>query len=165
MGVYRSPFRAYIMSGIPGSGKSTYCRDVIQVSPENYCSADEFHMEAGVYNWRPERVRSAHHWCLRKFTKCCEDGQTPVVCDNTNVTMREVAPYVAIAQAHGYETEVIVMHADVADAVRRNVHGVPEDVIRRMHREHELLWYGDPGAGIASPVPSWWMVTRMRGRR
>lgn len=147
-------FKAYIMSGIPGSGKTTYIqRNFKDLCPEAWCSADLAHMRGGKYVFDPTKARDAHHWCLRKFIRACQDGYSPVVCDNTNTTVAAIAPYVAVAQAHGYKTEIIAFETSVEDSIRRNIHNVPEETIRKMHAEQQFLLHGQPS------IPPWWKVT------
>lgn len=151
---YRPPgYKAYIMSGIPGSGKSTFIKN--NLPQAIVCSADFYHMVDGEYRFDPSRAREAHAWCMRRFVEACQDARNPVVCDNTNTTLAAIAPYMAVAQAYGYETEIIYFETTVADSIRRNVHQVPEETIRRMAGEHKRLMHDDI-------IPSWWKTVDWR---
>lgn len=151
---YRPPgYKAYIMSGIPGSGKSTYIRENLPQAV--VCSADYFHIVGGEYRFDPSRARDAHAWCLRRFVEACQDARNPVVCDNTNTTVAALAPYVAVAQAYGYETEILVFDCSELDSIKRNVHNVPAATIKKMRAEHQFLIHGQPG------IPPWWKVRKM----
>ena len=52
---------------------------------------------------------------------------------NTNTTLTEIAPYVAVARAYGVEPEVRVWCGEApAHALTRNSHGVPPEVVKAM---------------------------------
>lgn len=53
-----------------------------------------------------------------------------VAVDNTGTTVAEVAPYVALAAAYGHAVEVWTLLVDPSEC--HNVHGVPDDAVRRM---------------------------------
>lgn len=127
-----------VMIGIPGSGKSTW---VARKYPEAMvCSADMYHTRAdGVYDWKPENAAKAHKWCLTRFLGLLQDhnehrnGPLPspdVVVDNTNTTLDQIAPYIAVAQAHDIDLEIVYMDTPVKDVA--NVHDVPFATVRRM---------------------------------
>lgn len=138
-----------IMSGIPGSGKSTYARalvDACETGPVldrgrvRIVSADDFHMRtpgdgsAPFYDFKPENVSKAHERCLKNFvrevTSGCSDEM--VIVDNTNTTAIEMAPYVALAAAYGHTCEIVLVRASLEEGASRNVHGVPFEVCDRM---------------------------------
>jgi predicted kinase len=130
--------KCYIMIGIPGSGKTTW---LLQNAPNaSVCSADHFHTDAyGKYNWKPETARDGHNWCLDKFIGLSmESGNyDDLAVDNTNTTIAQIAPYIAIAQAYGYEVVPVYMSTetlgDTMKAGKRNVHSVPMNVFMEMH--------------------------------
>ena len=122
-----------ILRGIPGSGKSTWAR---KNRPYVYvCSADQYFHGPGEnpheYRFCPKQLPEAHAECLRSFVNLTRTG-TDLVVDNTNTTAVEMAPYVAWAQACGYEVEIIHLHCSVETAAARNVHGVPQKSCRSM---------------------------------
>lgn len=129
-----------IMRGLPGSGKSTYIRE--NFPGAEVCSADHFFMEDGEYRFDPAKIGEAHGGCLRKYMKVLEahsesaSAQTIVV-DNTNTQAWEISPYIAIANAFGMEAEIVNFTVSVETAVERNIHGVPEHVIRAMNERLE----------------------------
>ena len=61
-----------------------------------------------------------------------------VVCDNTNTSEWEYAPYVEIAEAAGYTVGFMVLKPQMEDLktyAQRNSHGVPlEAIIRQAER-------------------------------
>lgn len=125
-----------IMRGISGAGKSTYIKNHFPAGL--VFSADHFWIdENGKYNFDLRRLGEAHAWCLRKFILECKENTDPnavIVVDNTNTSIAELAPYVAVANAYGHDVEVISINIDVAVANKRNVHNVPMEATERQHR-------------------------------
>jgi len=129
-----------IMSGVPGSGKSTYIKSL--EGRLVVCSADHYFMdEKGNYNFDFTKLRLAHGECLRKFmayrvNRCLTSPRPPfgacwcwdyLVVDNTNTTALEIAPYYAVASAYEEEVdiELVTVLCDPVKAHTRNTHGVP----------------------------------------
>jgi predicted kinase len=122
----------YIMCGIPGSGKSTYAKR--HWPNALVCSADDYHMVNGVYQFDQANARAAHSRCLVKYVEHVNVGadDTPIVVDNTNTSAREIAPYYALAEAYGWEPLVVMKLIPYGDAFRRQIHEVPGPVMDRM---------------------------------
>lgn len=121
----------FIMQGISGSGKSTRARDIARARSADIYSTDDF---PGLYgpdgSFNVSLLGSAHAWCLRSVVGALMQGGNVVV-DNTNTTVAEMAPYVALAQAFGYEPRIVRMRCDATTAHARNVHGVPLTAVKR----------------------------------
>jgi predicted kinase len=147
---------AIIMMGPSGGGKSTWLKEQGLESEGDWtveiCSADSYFTDAeGNYNFDVEKLSKAHAQCLRKFISSCSSHVETVVCDNTNTTMQEIAPYMAVAQAFGYSVRVILCIGTQKECTERNVHGVPTEVVyRQIDRMHELL----------NQWPSYWPLWR-----
>jgi predicted kinase len=122
--------KVYILRGISGSGKSTWARGNCRQAW--IVSADSHFTHEGKYKFNPAELPKAHAHCLQNFIDHCLKHWGDVIVDNTNCTIAEVAPYVAIAQAYGHEVEVHEFRALVGTAAAENVHSVPEDTIGRM---------------------------------
>lgn len=144
-----------IMSGIPGSGKSTHAKALVEaceVGPVldrgrvRIVSADDYHMctpgdgSAPFYDFKPENISKAHALCLRRFVQEVRGGlpDETVIVDNTNTTVVELAPYVALAAAYGHTCEIVTFLGPEEMISReigeRNVHGVPPEVIQNMFK-------------------------------
>lgn len=135
---------AYIMRGIPGSGKSTAARRLTGPAGALH-STDEYFVVDGVYRFDATRLPEYHARNLAAFKRSLQDGHEVVACDNTNVQLWHMEPYIAAATEHGYTVTVIEMpHPDPATAARRNLHGTPIEVIKEMIS----LWESYPGAII-----------------
>lgn len=118
------------MSGLPGSGKSTYIKSLPE--PKVICSADHFFIQDGVYKFDITQLSRAHLYCRHKFARCLEEKVELIVVDNTNTTQSEVRDYYFPAFEACYEVELITVIADPKVCIARNVHSVPADVIEKM---------------------------------
>jgi predicted kinase len=130
--------KVIILRGLPGSGKSHYISALNNV---RVVSADHYFMKDGQYKFDPSRLSEAHNDCFRKFMEevfvSNADGISDVAVDNTNISLMEMAPYVAYARAMDVEVEIVRISCDVETCAKRNVHGVPEEAIRSMARRAE----------------------------
>ncbi len=106
-----------ILSGVPGSGKSTYARNLGAdvVSADDYLPLKPQGADFGI----------AHAKCMAYFQLLVMQHVAHVVVDNTNTTAVEIAPYYLVAQAHDAEVTVLRFTCDAEAAFRRNVHQVP----------------------------------------
>lgn len=145
--------RVIIMRGLPGSGKSTYLRNLEKASEFNIiCSADYY---PGLYdadnNINFKLLSAAHDWCFAKFLEACDDvaqGRPVsayldfIAVDNTNTQLFEMAPYRMVARAMKLPIEIVwISHAerDLELFAERNTHNVPLKSLRRMHEGWEQL--------------------------
>jgi predicted kinase len=133
--------KVYILSGIPGSGKSTYAAN----SPGYAVSADDYFTKGGEYVFDHKKLKEAHAECFRNFIQQIEEYPGIVIVDNTNTTVEEISPYVLGASAFGYEHEIITFLCDPKVAAERNKHNVPLKSIERMasrlaHRKLPAHW-------------------------
>jgi predicted kinase len=126
-----------VMRGVSGSGKSTYIKN-------NYpgaivCSADDYFVQNGSYQFDAAKLPQAHGACLRKFVDVLAVNANnvlhpTVVVDNTNCGVDEVAPYAALASAYGYELRVVTLLVDPSVAHSRNVHGVKLETVQNQYK-------------------------------
>lgn len=146
-----------ILCGISGSGKSTYIANNFPKAV--VCSANHhFITDNGEYCFDPKRLGVAHAECLKKFVQHLHapgltGGQVgTLVVDNTNTSMMEIASYAALANAYGFDTEIIVFQADPVEAHRRNRHNVP---LKSVMGQFDRL------RGLEKSLPPWWKVTKV----
>lgn len=119
-----------IVRGIPGAGKSTKAREII----DNMCGYKVAHLEAdmfftketGEYNFDAESISRAHNWCLDTVKVFLRQDYVVVVA-NTFTMFKEVSPYIEFAVNNDFEFEVITMTTDYG-----SIHGVPEIAMQRM---------------------------------
>lgn len=117
----------FILRGLPGSGKSTWAKarypDALVVS------ADHYFQREGEYKFDPRLLGEAHASCLRRYVRALQEEETSatVVVDNTNLSLVEIAPYAAVAEAFALRFQVVTVQCDPFVAAGRNVHGVPHE--------------------------------------
>lgn len=146
--------KVVVLSGLSGSGKSTMARNLIlehlgikvddfvtldqilAVMPDDdtrntiaYCSADRYFMKDGVYKFNPAELSEAHNSCMLAYVSALLEEKELVIVDNTNLTDREIAPYILVGGAYDYQVEIITLRCSMAMALGRNVHGVSERAI------------------------------------
>ena len=128
-----------LMVGVSGSGKSTYARSLAGAF---VVSADDHFEVDGQYRFNPAELGVAHGKCLRRFIEALSAKSPPalVVVDNTNTSIIELAPYVAVAQAYDCEIEIVRIVCPPEVAAARNTHGVPEAAVRAMHERIETMF-------------------------
>jgi hypothetical protein len=103
---------------------------------------------AGEYAFDPARLGECHAICLRTFVELVRSpGNLPVVVDNTNTTIAEIAPYAALALAYGHDLEIVLLQASPGIAAARNIHGVPESTVRQMATRAGATYWR---------LPPWW---------
>ena len=129
--------KVIITRGLPGSGKSTYIRE--KLVGAYVCSADHYFEKGDGYVFKPEKLGEAHGECMRKFIGALEDGRPLVVVDNTNISLIEISPYLSVAQAFGYEVEIvrIIAGCSLEELCKRGLHNVPFNTLQRMHERFE----------------------------
>lgn len=145
--------RVVIMSGLPGSGKTTWIKQ--QRGSKVIVSADDYFMtEGGEYNFDPRQLPQAHQRCFKTFITVLLDEyvESTIYVDNTNLKAWEISPYYLAAEAFGYKPEIAVVHCNVESCIARNIHGVPGGTIVRMAKNADSL--------LERPAFSpWWKVT------
>lgn len=136
--------KVVILRGLPGAGKSTYRKTVLEKLKTGFhalgeifdCSADHFFMVGGEYKFNPMQLGEAHASCLRSFTQrlLAQRPNDLIVVDNTNLSVAEFAPYAALALAYKAELEIVTIECGWQTAAGRNVHGVPMNSYSRMEK-------------------------------
>lgn len=130
-----------VLSGLPGTGKSTLSKNYIE-NGSAYCSADSYFInDYGEYNWDQTKIGHAHQTCKMDCELFCQAAYQSIVVDNTSLTFKEISPYCAIAEKYGYGVNIIRTDCDVYDTVlaERNLHGVSVEVIKRMRDKMQPL--------------------------
>ncbi|NDB84359.1 MAG: hypothetical protein EB127_16880 [Alphaproteobacteria bacterium] len=122
------------MRAVPGSGKSTFAKKMEKKFKSEgksavIVSADKFfeRLGGGEYKFDPKKLPQAHKECFDEFINALENNTDLVIVDNTNLAPWESAKYKEAADKYGYDFVVKQIEADISEAAKRNVHGVPED--------------------------------------
>lgn len=145
--------QVYILIGVSGSGKSTWAKNKVACLDWQRAvtvSADQYFTDrdTGIYHFEPAKLPAAHAQCLRNYVDALQTNANLIIVDNTNTSLIELAPYVALAQAYGAELQLLYFRVGLHIAAVRNMHGVPLEVIERMAQSMEHL--------IAFECPPWW---------
>ena len=126
----------FIMRGLSGSGKSTIVGLLKETYPQAVsCSADDFFMVDGIYQFDQNKLSDAHSTCQSKANIACKQDIPVVVIDNTNVRKWEMNTYHGMATRWHYNVVHIIPRTpwafDPEELTRRNKHGVPKDILVR----------------------------------
>lgn len=142
----------YIVRGLPGSGKSTEAKALLHslnLKDGKHFEADEFHVLEDEYNWDPNRIRLAHHWCMYNTAMALIQGHDVVV-SNTFTRYGEIAPYIKLSLYINDEFPRVGVPKtewafDIDELFKRNTHDVPRATIEKMlDRWAELDVHGCP---------------------
>ena len=129
---------AFIMRGVPGSGKSTMAEQLVARYDNARLSwaihsTDALSYVDGKYDFDLKKLGARHEQNYKNFRASVSDGVPVVICDNTNITRKEFRPYVEIALTRGYRVVYVEMpHPPAGLAALRTKHGVPVEVIEKM---------------------------------
>lgn len=117
-----------IVRGIPGSGKSTFAKEIVKMFPDDsvHWESDMFFMHNGVYCWKPDKIHLAHRWCQQKVEKSF-DAVDIVVVSNTFTTESEMKSYLDFAKENGISVQIVRMENRF-----ENEHGVPDSTLEKM---------------------------------
>jgi hypothetical protein len=150
----RDDSRVVIMSGVPGSGKSTYARSIAASldAQVKIVSADDFFTrDDGSYNSDPQCLFAAHAGCMRTYLNALPRLQSTrgvIVVDNTNTSAVEIAPYYMAATAYALDVEIVTVLCDPKLAAARNTHDVNPDLVNALDANLR-----------ARVIPPYWHVT------
>lgn len=114
--------KLYIVRGIPGSGKSTYAKSLGVAHFE----ADMYFMHNGEYKFNRDKLGAAHEWCQTLVRTMLSVG-ADVVVSNTFTTLKEMQPYLDMAETFGAEVEMIEVKTQYG-----SIHNVPEETLEKM---------------------------------
>lgn len=128
----------YLIRGLPGAGKDTLGRQLGKV-----ISADQFFTKtvdgASVYEFDASKIHEAHNYCKGEVKDHMEKGYGPLAVCNTFTRLWELAFYIGLARGFSYNLVVLTVESGLTDQelAKRNLHGVPADVIALMRKRWE----------------------------
>jgi predicted kinase len=131
LGEENSKQRIVVMVGLPGSGKSTYLKQL----SVNAISSDAVRLllaDDATIQTIHERVFATMRYILRHRIAI---GRPLSYVDATHLTVAERAPYVSIARAYGCDLEAVFFDVPVEvcqERNRRRQRVVPEEAIEAM---------------------------------
>ncbi|KOB65846.1 NEDD4-binding protein [Operophtera brumata] len=139
-----------VMRGAPGSGKTYLARIIVEstvgtANPNNYLnhvfSADDHMQINGRYHYNVNRLDEVHMKNQTLVFKAVNQGRSPVIVDNTNMTTWEMFAYVRDAVVNGYIIEVVEpsnpWSKNPSQLAKRNNHGVPKEKIQSMLQKYQ----------------------------
>jgi hypothetical protein len=107
-----------LVRGLPGSGKSTVARGLLNTPRAAHFEADQYFMVGGVYEFDANKLHAAHSWCLRRTKEWLIGGTDHrAIVSNTFTTVKEL----------GIVPSVIACQNQFG-----NVHNVPLETLDRM---------------------------------
>ncbi len=118
-----------IIRGAPGSGKSTYAKNL----GGRHIEADMYFETPDGYEFDRTKLRDAHAWCIQTTENYLESGLSVVV-TNTFTKVWEVKPYIELSVK--YDVELSIIHLT---SLYSNVHGVPPEVVKKMLDGYETI--------------------------
>jgi len=122
----------YIVRGIPGSGKSTFAKQLTS----NVFEADHyFYDNDGNYNFIPSEIKEAHKECQQFVGYAMESSIPKIAVSNTFTQEWEMEPYFELAKKYGYTVFTVVVENRHGG---KNVHDVPEDKIQMMKDRFQI---------------------------
>ena len=122
---------AYIIRGLPGSGKTTLANELTKhnVAADNWF---DIHNK-GVFD--AKYLKDAHQFCEDEFTIYCNEQLPVVAVHNTFVKTWQYQKYVDIAKERGYQVFVITVHNHHGS---QSIHGVPKNKIDEMKSNFQM---------------------------
>ena len=150
--ITRPTQRLFVMRGIPGAGKSTMAKSLMDEGVIH--STDDLITDTGDYRaFFTKLIESGdfsdlsrmHSKNLSNAIKSMKDGKSPVVIDNTNIKANEAKAYVVAALEMGLDDNNIEIHdvgtrgLSAEQLAESNTHGVPLDKIQMMMQSHKSV--------------------------
>lgn len=124
----------YIIRGLPGSGKSTVARKLVDA--DRVFEADQYFMVDGVYRFDARLLKYAHAQCQESVELAMHDRTRDIAVANTFTRYWEFAWYREAAKRHDFSVCVMVCDNDYG-----NIHGVPAEKIEEMRERFEHFDY------------------------
>ena len=126
----------YLVRGIPGSGKSTFAK---QLGATHY-ETDSYFMVDGEYKFDYTKLKEAHNWCQDQVQLAMIMNQTTgdhsdIVVSNTFTQEWEMEPYMELAKSWGYRVFCLIVENRHEG---KNEHGVPEEKLQIMKDRFEI---------------------------
>jgi tRNA uridine 5-carbamoylmethylation protein Kti12 len=142
---------AVLLRGLPGSGKSWQARTICdqylgswseKQRYQGICSTDDYFYHEGEYRFDASKLGENHQFNQNRFKQLLRRRWPVVVCDNTNMQLWEMLPYLSAAKKQGYRVWVIevalpAQDDDVARFAARNRHGVALPILLQMASRFE----------------------------
>ncbi len=129
--------RLFILRGIPGAGKSTIGRRLLEKHPTAVLSErDKYYINPanGKYEWAPEKVPIARLNQLAEIEEALKSGKSAIA-DSLHLTHKQYEPLLDLAEKHSARPISIDVPFNKATPelyAARNLHSVPLEQIKGM---------------------------------
>ena len=125
---------AFIMRGVPGSGKTTTA-NFLAGSKGSVHSIDDLHMnEEGNFLWNDDKEHELYEKNFVEFVSSLDKNLPVVICDCINIVKKDYLKYVNAASSRGYITSTVLMNPPAPEvAAMRNTHNVSKEQILEMY--------------------------------
>ena len=135
--------KIYLCRGCPGSGKSFIANKLVG-NGQIFSTDDYWYIKDGTYDFDIAKLNTAHKWNRRRVEKAVNVGISPIVIDNTNITLKDAKTYTTAFQNalfHGYKIKIVIPETewafDLDELFKRNSHNVPKETIEKMLNKWE----------------------------
>ena len=126
----------YLIRGVPGSGKTTLAETLGSMIDGSVCSADDYFMINGEYQFDPTKLKQAHAYCQRIVRSDMRDFNLDnILVANTFTQEWEMKPYIDMAEEYGYRVFTIIVENRHGN---KSVHNVPDDKVEQMKNRFEV---------------------------
>lgn len=117
-----------LIRGLPGSGKTTYAKQLAPAYSADHYEADMFFVDpvSGEYKYDGTKQGGAHEWCQMMVRSALEAKSNAVV-SNTLTSFRELNPYLDMAEEGSHRVHVVECTEQFGSS-----HGLSEDILERM---------------------------------
>lgn len=139
----------YIMRSLPAAGKSTLAKKLAGENGVIFSTDEFFYDEKGTYNFDVNKLHRHHEANLKRAKEAVDNGVSPIVIDNTNISIRDFYKYAQYAHQHGYNVEYATPDTPWAwdiDAImtkqeetRTPDRIVPRETIERMQKRFQTI--------------------------
>lgn len=124
-----------LISGLPGSGKTTLAKQLGDFYGIPYCEADKYFMVGEEYKFDPAKLGEAHATCIEQCEASLKEHGISVV-SNTFTTEMSLKPYIDMAKRNDAYIMLIRMETQY-----EQTHAVPDYVVERMRQQLQELKY------------------------
>ena len=142
-----------ILRGLPGSGKTSYIKHVIEENDVvNYtiCSAFYHFKEGLVYKYNPRQLPQAYNSCWKDFLEALDTQSTYIFVNNPNAEKWEYENYIFLGRKFGYTIEIVEIDCPGSGYIdyfqKRSRHNIPIHTVKAIGEK----WEDDSCAKIVS---------------
>lgn len=125
-----------LIRGLPGAGKSTLAKQLVQKAKAQTFSIDSyFTTPSGEYRFDFSKNHLAYKACQEKTKEAMLAGESFVIVDHTFTLDWEMEPYFGFAKELGYQTFVVTVENRHNG---KNIHGITEEMLEKMKEKFKI---------------------------